>query len=42
MHRELLRLMKEAGKQAANDPEREADKSPAKVVAAAPAGAAAP
>ena len=42
MHRELLRLMKEAGKQAANDPEREADKSPAKVVAAAPAGRSVP
>jgi hypothetical protein len=42
MHRELLRLMKEAGKQAANDPEREADKSPAKVVAAAPAGRSGP
>jgi myo-inositol-1(or 4)-monophosphatase len=42
MHRELLRLMKEAGKQAANDPERDADKSPAKVVAAAPAGRSGP
>ena len=42
MHRELLRLLKEAGKQAANDPEREADKSPAKVVAAAPAGRSVP
>jgi myo-inositol-1(or 4)-monophosphatase len=42
MHRELLRLMKEAGKQATNDPEREADKSPAKVVAAAPAGRSVP
>jgi myo-inositol-1(or 4)-monophosphatase len=42
MHRELLRLMKEAGKQAANDPEREADKSPAKAVAAAPVGRSVP
>ena len=41
MHRELLRLMKEAAKQATNDPERDADKSPAKV-AAAPAGRSAP
>src|SRR5215468_2904988 len=31
MHRELLRLMKDAAKQAANDPQRDADKSPAKV-----------
>jgi len=41
MHRELLRLMKEAAKQATNDPERDADKSPAKV-AAAPAARSAP
>jgi myo-inositol-1(or 4)-monophosphatase len=41
MHRELLRLMKEAAKRATNDPERDADKSPAKV-AAAPAGRSAP
>ena len=32
-----VRLMKEAGKEAANDPAREANKSPAKV-AAAPSG----
>ena len=38
MHRELVRLMKEAGKQAANDPPQEAKESPAKAAVPAPAG----
>src|SRR6516162_9955531 len=38
MHRELIRLMREAEKQAANDPQREISQSPAKVAAPAPGG----